>query len=558
MRRKKIFYVLLLVVLLASLLPVGGVVALSTEPVPPADFFQLPWEQGLAWYAIDGIDNGHKRPLSSSHNYSVGGAIDFAPRVKMYKGEDTSNFWVTAAGPGTVVATSTCHIILDHGNGWVTQYQFLGNIQVSLGQSVERNQRLGIIADGVRYRFCLGSVDPDIPHLHFMLRPTMLGATFAGWEVNYYSFFSSTTFTKDGLTVGLYKPLLNTFGSSSSTPTPTPSSTPPTSEVTPTSTHSPTPTPTQITPTPSGPHGSTDVDKPDIDIGETAVVTVRLNNIPPEGYTSAEFTCTYDPVVLEVGNITVTDLFGTDPAVAIQGPQNGEFIVAIAGSHGQKATTSGVAFTFNVTGLQAGQTTVECKVRVNTGDNVLTDLPSIGTVITVHGTLPQTTSTSTSTTPQASPTVPPFELTPTSTLPTFQGGMLTGQIFASKPVTIDLLNMDGSTAATVAANADGTFTLTAPAGTYTTVATSGGFLKAQAASVTLTDGISTALPAITLPAGDIDGNNVIDQFDAISIGINYNAAEPFAADLNNDGIINVLDLELLAGNYRKTGPVVWQ
>ena len=29
-------------------------------------------------------------------------------------------------------------------------------------------------------------------------------------------------------------------------------------------------------------------------------------------------------------------------------------------------------------------------------------------------------------------------------------------------------------------------------------------------------------------------------------------------DLNNDGIINVLDLEMLALNYRKTGPVVWE
>jgi hypothetical protein len=63
---------------------------------------------------------------------------------------------------------------------------------------------------------------------------------------------------------------------------------------------------------------------------------------------------------------------------------------------------------------------------------------------------------------------------------------------------------------------------------------------------------------ITLPAGDIDGNNIIDQFDALTIGMNYNAAEPSIADLNNDGIINVLDLELLAANYRKTGPVIWQ
>jgi hypothetical protein len=40
--------------------------------------------------------------------------------------------------------------------------------------------------------------------------------------------------------------------------------------------------------------------------------------------------------------------------------------------------------------------------------------------------------------------------------------------------------------------------------------------------------------------------------------MNYNAATPAAADLNNDGVINVLDLELLAQNYRETGPTVWQ
>jgi hypothetical protein len=40
--------------------------------------------------------------------------------------------------------------------------------------------------------------------------------------------------------------------------------------------------------------------------------------------------------------------------------------------------------------------------------------------------------------------------------------------------------------------------------------------------------------------------------------MNYNQAVPSDADLNNDGIINVLDLELLAKNYRRTGPVPWQ
>jgi len=51
---------------------------------------------------------------------------------------------------------------------------------------------------------------------------------------------------------------------------------------------------------------------------------------------------------------------------------------------------------------------------------------------------------------------------------------------------------------------------------------------------------------------------VIDQLDALTIGMNYNTTVPVAADLNNDGIINVLDLELLAQSYRDTGPIVWQ
>jgi hypothetical protein len=65
------------------------------------------------------------------------------------------------------------------------------------------------------------------------------------------------------------------------------------------------------------------------------------------------------------------------------------------------------------------------------------------------------------------------------------------------------------------------------------------------------------MPTISLLAGDIDGNDVIDPFDALTIGMSYNTASPPEADLNNDGVINVLDLELLAGNYRKAGPQDW-
>lgn len=313
------------------------------------------------------------------------------------------------------------------------------------------------------------------------------------------------------------------------------------------------------------PSVSTVVSPASVNAGETATVTVSLNNVPAEGYTSAEFTCTYNAGLVEAGNIVVGNLFGADPAVAINGPQNGSFIVAIAGSNGNKATTSGATFTFSATGLQAGQTAIECTVRVSKGDSVLTSLSSTGpAALTITGGptfTPTPTGSVVPPTDTFTPT-PTASATPTSTetvtsTPVPTTGTLTGQVLASKTVTVSLLNADNSVAASMTANADGTFSLTAPAGTYAVRAAASGFLSAQG-STTLTAGNTNTMPTISLLPGDIDNNNVIDQLDALTIGMSYNTASPAAADLNNDGIINVLDLELLAQNYRKTGPVAWQ
>jgi len=68
------------------------------------------------------------------------------------------------------------------------------------------------------------------------------------------------------------------------------------------------------------PSVSTSVSPSSINAGESATVTVSLNNVPAEGYTSAEFTCTYDASLVQVSNIAVTNLFGADAAVAINDP----------------------------------------------------------------------------------------------------------------------------------------------------------------------------------------------------------------------------------------------
>ncbi|HLO14175.1 MAG TPA: cohesin domain-containing protein, partial [Anaerolineales bacterium] len=99
--------------------------------------------------------------------------------------------------------------------------------------------------------------------------------------------------------------------------------------------------------TPAQPTLSMVVSPSSIQIGGMATVTVNLNNVPQEGYTSAELTCTYNPNLVEASNIVIAGLFGGDPVVAINGPHNGLFIVAIAGGNGSKATTDGPIMTFN-------------------------------------------------------------------------------------------------------------------------------------------------------------------------------------------------------------------
>jgi len=257
-------------------------------------------------------------------------------------------------------------------------------------------------------------------------------------------------------------------------------------------------------------------------VGGTSTGTLMLTNIPANGYASAEFSCTYNPALIQISNITDAGLFGSDPAVAINGPASGSFIFAVAGSNDQRATSDGAVFTFTVTALAAGQADINCVVRVSTG-GALTTIASI----------------------------------PASLLITEATGTLAGTVLATKPVTVTLYNQDQSVAGTATPGANGNFTILASAGSYTVIASAPGFLKAQGAP-TLTSGATTTLQTISLLAGDIDGNDVIDQFDALTIGMNYNLADPDAADLNNDGTINVLDLEMLAANYRQAGALNWQ
>jgi hypothetical protein len=262
-----------------------------------------------------------------------------------------------------------------------------------------------------------------------------------------------------------------------------------------------------------------------VEVGGTSTGTVMLTNVPTSGYASAEFSCTYNPALVSISGITDAGLFGSDSAVAISGPANGTFVFAVAGSNGQRATSDGAVFTFTVTALAAGDAEINCVARVSTGGSLTTIPFTPATLLITEVVIPD--------------------------------GTLTGAVSSGKPATVTLLDATSTPVASALVDANGNFSFSAPAGNYTAVASAPGFLRAQASPV-LSSGATTTLQTITLLAGDIDGNDVIDQFDALTIGINYNLNAPAAADLNNDGTINVLDLELLAANYRQTGPLAWQ
>ena len=266
-------------------------------------------------------------------------------------------------------------------------------------------------------------------------------------------------------------------------------------------------------------------------VGETSLVSVNLFNVPPGGYVSAEFTCVFAPDSIKAENIQVAGLFGNDPVSAFQNLPSGGFLLAIAGSNGNRALTDGLAFTFTASGLKTGQSSLDCAARVLTGDGLLASITSSLDTLTVLDT-----------SPTATPILPPT---------------LSGQVFANKQVSISLLNADSSLAAFAIANPDGTFSLTAAPGAYVVIASAEGYLNAQGI-VTLADGVASVMPTITLPAGDVDGNDTIDQYDALTLGMNYNLVAPAPADLSNDGLTDIFDLTLLAENYRKAGALAWQ
>ncbi len=113
-------------------------------------------------------------------------------------------------------------------------------------------------------------------------------------------------------------------------------------------------------------------------------------------------------------------------------------------------------------------------------------------------------------------------------------------------------------------NAEGDRTTTLPDGAFSIPASNSlslehpGFVPAQ---VDLTQILAAVgeqqitLQRVTLPAGDINGDNTVNILDMAYLARHYGTSNPLA-DLNGDGTVNILDLALCAKNYWQQGPVI--
>jgi hypothetical protein len=270
-----------------------------------------------------------------------------------------------------------------------------------------------------------------------------------------------------------------------------------------------------------------------IQVGDSLTYAADLQNLPAEGLTSVEFACRYDDALFEINNLADAGLFGADATASANGPAGGTFVYTVTGVS-QKASSAGAVFKFNLKTLQTGSALIDCRVRASSGGNLF-DVPFSPSSFNINAV-----------------TV---------------NGTISSVITASKPITITLMegsmNENGAgggiPTGVTSANSGGAFSFSAPAGkSYFLTASSPGSLSALRTTFTLASGEMLTLPGIALLPGDVDGNNIIDGNDVLTIGINYNEATPVAADLNNDGIINVLDLQLLAPNIGKVGPILWK
>lgn len=258
---------------------------------------------------------------------------------------------------------------------------------------------------------------------------------------------------------------------------------------------------------------------------------------PGGGVDALETDCEFTPGGILAGNSVTPSpaIFTPDPAIINQGFQGGQVLYAVSQS-GSNApvTTTGIVYSMSLTALAVGQSTLNCTVKAIDATGMESTLPFVGIVVNVENLAAGT-------------------------------GNVTGVAHHSHKgdggITINLLT-GGMVIATTTTAANGAFTLShIPVGTYVIRAESPGYMAAEG-NVTVLNQQTVTKPDVTLLAGDLIATPpvVIDELDVVQLAISYGQSVPPAApaaDLNGDSVVGLADLNALAENLRKTGPINW-
>jgi hypothetical protein len=113
------------------------------------------------------------------------------------------------------------------------------------------------------------------------------------------------------------------------------------------------------------------------------------------------------------------------------------------------------------------------------------------------------------------------------------------------------VQLDGGT--TVNTGSDGRYTFSTSSGSHTLKFTRACYLE-KSVTASATSGGTTTVATVTLLAGNVNGDKVIDILDLVAVASQFGSSSPSpaCADVNDDGIVDIVDLVLVAKNFGAT------
>ena len=160
---------------------------------PPATLFKLPFSSGDTWAFTGGP---HPNTGSSACGTAPWSAVDFAPtNTGACSNPVPTTRWITSPAAGTVPSTGVrcngCLVEVRHTGGWGSYFYHVANPQVSNGQAVAQDQRIGNPSCRPTSHGACGSCGGSATgiHQHYSLtyngaHVAIAGTAFEGWVVH--------------------------------------------------------------------------------------------------------------------------------------------------------------------------------------------------------------------------------------------------------------------------------------------------------------------------------------------------------------------------------------